>query len=66
MTGSVINRVMNEDFSVNVVQKEEERKTPTLPPKEIPAPGYNLTMIALIIVIMIVVIAVYFKSGRKK
>ena len=66
ITGSVINRVYNAEFSVNVVEKAEEVKTPNLPPKELPAPPYNLAMISLIIIIIILVIVGYVWSERKK
>ena len=66
ITGSVINRVMNADFSVNVVEKEEEKVVPNVPPKEMPAVTYNPIMIILIIIITILVIGGYYWSERKK
>ena len=66
ITGSVINRIMNADFSVNVVEKEEEKIVPNLPPKEVSAPAYNITMIGLIIIIIVLVIVGYVWSERRK
>ena len=66
ITGSLVNRVMTAEFSVNVVEKVEEKRTPTLPPKEMPAPPYNLFIITLIIIIIILVIVGYVWSERKK
>ena len=66
ITGSVINRVMNAEFSVNIVETEEEKKVPTLPPREMPAVTYNFPIIILIIIIIILAIGGYYWSERKK
>ena len=65
VTGSIVNRVMNAGFSVNVVEKLEERRVREAP-KHLPAPTYNLFLIATMIIIIVLVIVGYVWSERKK